>query len=67
MNITGVINNSVNVHMLRNKLLFIIEISPYSLRVYVGTRVRSNKIKGTRLAYIQECDNDNKAHKIHLH
>lgn len=65
-NRTGVLDNSANVHVLRDKCLFIGNINPCPLGVDVGTVVESNKPEGMGLAQIKWHDVNNILHEILL-
>ena len=66
-NQSGAIDNSANVHVLRDKSLFISEIHPCPLGADAGTVAGSNKPQGIGLAEIQWYDNNYQLHKASLH
>ena len=53
LNRAVILGNSTNMHVIRDKLLFISDIKPYPLGLNMGMVVGLNKLQGIRLAKIQ--------------
>jgi len=66
-NLSGVMDNSTNIYILRDCSLFIADISLCPLGADVGTVVRSSKPQGIGLAQIKWLDNDNEEHTMPLY
>ena len=66
-NATGVLDNSANIHVLKDKSLFISTIEPCPINTTIGTIVGSNPPQGVGTARIAWKDHDNKLHHLTLY